>query len=165
MTQIRQIRRVRQIFSVALLVALAGLASAAQAKMKPEIMGISLEMGREAAQARLKTLGQLQKEDRKRQEVWAIKDPRISHLLVGYDNDNRVRYVTAIARTDGPHIRYREIAELKNAQRGNYQGNYRFTWEIPERRGQFAFVVIAHGRDPNFLESYSIKKVADEEID
>jgi hypothetical protein len=154
-----------RIVSLALFVALGGLASAAQAKVKPEIMGISLEMGREAAQARLKGLGQLEKEDRKRQEVWAIKDPRISHLLVGYDAGNRVRYVTAIARTDGPRIRYQEIAELKSAQRTNYQGNYRFTWEIPERRGQFAFVVIAHGRDPNFLDSYSIKKVAEEEVD
>jgi len=155
--------QMKRIVSVALFVA--GLASAAQAKVKPEIMGISLEMGREAAQARLKALGQLEKEDRKRQEVWAIKDRRISHLLVGYDDENRVRYVTAIARTDGPRIRYQEIAELKDAQRASVQGNYRFTWEIPERRGQFAFVVIAHGRDPNFLDSYSVKKVSDEEVD
>ena len=147
------------------LVALAVFAGAAQAKVKPEILGISLEMRREAAQARLKALGELQKDDRKRQEVWAIKDPRISHLLIGYDDENRVRYVTAIARTDGPRIRYQEIADLKVAQRGVNQGNYRFTWEIPERRGQLAFVVIALGRDPNFLESYSIKKVQDKEID
>ena len=157
--------RMKRTINLCLLVALVGLASAAQAKVKPEIMGISLEMGREAAQARLKALGQLEKEDRKRQEVWAIKDPRISHLLIGYDGENRVRYVTAIARTDGPRIRYQEIAEIKTAQRTNNQGNYRFTWEIPERRGQFAFVVIAHGRDPNFLDSYSIKKVAEEEVD
>jgi len=157
--------RIKRILCLCLLLALAGLASAAQAKVKPEIMGISLEMGREAAQTRLKALGHLEKEDRKRQEVWAIKDPRISHLLVGYDAENRVRYVTAIARTAGRRIRYQEIAELKTAQRSNYQGNYRFTWEIPERRGQFAFVVIAHGRDPNFLDSYSIKKLADEEVD
>ena|SRR6478672_1120177 len=155
----------KRTFCLCVLVALAAVANAAQAKVKPEIMGISLEMGREAAQSRLKALGQLEKEDRKRQEVWAIKDPRISHLLVGYDADNRVRYVTAIARTDGPRIRYQEIAQVKTAQRSNYQGNYRFTWEIPERRGQFAFVVIAHGRDPNFLDSYSIKKVAEEEVD
>jgi len=160
-----RMKRTKLTFCFCVLVALAGVANAAQEKVKPEIMGISLEMGREAAQSRLKALGQLEKEDRKRQEVWAIKDPRISHLLVGYDADNRVRYVTAIARTDGPRIRYQEIAQVKTAQRSNYQGNYRFTWEIPERRGQFAFVVIAHGRDPNFLDSYSIKKVAEEEVD
>ena len=46
-----------------------------------------------------KLIGTLEKEDRKRQEVWAVKDSRISHLLVGYEADNRVRYVTALART------------------------------------------------------------------
>src|SRR5690349_9136336 len=153
------------IFALFVFAALACLTNAAQAKVRPEIMGISLEMSREAAQARLKAIGQLEKEDRKRQEVWAIKDPRISHLLVGYDADYRVRYVTAVARTDGPRMRYQEVADLKSAQRLNSQGNYRFTWEIPERRGQVAFVVIAHGRDPNFLDSYSIKKVGEKEVD
>src|SRR5689334_7240268 len=140
-------------------------AIAVQARVKPEIMGVALEMSRDAALARLKSIGQLEKEDRRRQEVWAIKDPRISHLLVGYDADYRVRYVTAIARADGPRIRYQEVADLKSARRLNSQGNYRFTWEIPERRGQFAFVVIAHGRDPNFLDSYSIKKAGEKEVD
>src|SRR5689334_7452809 len=165
MTQITRTKQINSTFGLCLLLALAGLAGAAQAKMKPEIMGVALEMSREAEQARLKAIGQLEKEDRRRQEVWAIKDPRFSHLLVGYDADYRVRYVTAIARTDGPRMRYQEVADLKSAQRLNNQGNYRFTWEIPERRGQFAFVVIALGRDPNFLDSYSIKKVGEKEVD
>src|ERR1044072_2748766 len=137
MTQIKRIPLV-------LLLALAGLAGAAQAKVRPENMGGGVGLRQEAAQARLKAIGQLEKEDHRRQEVWAIKDTRISHLLVGYDADYRVRYVTAIARTDSPRMRYQEIADLKSAQRLNSQGNYRFTWEIPERRGQFAFVVLPH---------------------
>ena len=160
-----QLKRIKRTFSFCLLLALAAMAGAAQAKVRPEIMGVALEMSREAAQARLKAIGQLEKEDRKRQEVWAIKDSRFSHLLVGYDADYRVRYVTAIARTDGPRMRYQEVADLKSARRLNNQGNYRFTWDIPERRGQFAFVVIAHGRDPNFLDSYSIKKLEEKDID
>ncbi len=158
--------RMKPTFVLCLLVALVALfAGAAQAKVRPEIMGISLEMSREAAQARLKAIGQLEKEDRKRQEVWAIKDPRVSHLLVGYDAEYRVRYVTAIARTAGPRIRYAEVADLKRAQRLSNQGNYRFTWEVPARRGQFAYVMIAHGRDPQFLDSYSVKKLNEKEVD
>jgi len=160
-----RITRTKPTFSLCLLVALAAMAGAAQAKVRPEIMGVALEMSREAAQARLKAIGQLEKDDRRGQEVWAIKDPRFSHLLVGYDADHRVRYVTAIARTDGPRMRYQEVADLKSAQKLNSQGNYRFTWEIPERRGQFAFVIIAHGRDPNFLDSYSIKKIEEKDVD
>ena len=165
MTRIKRTKQIKRVFGLCLLLALAASAGAAQAKVRPEIMGVALGMSREAAQARLKAIGQLEKEDRRRQEVWAINDPRISHLLVGYDADYRVRYVTAIARTDGPRMRYQEVADLKSAQRLNSQGNYRFTWEIPERRGQVAFVVIALGRDPNFLDSYSIKKVGEKEVD
>jgi hypothetical protein len=140
-------------------------ANAAAGRLKPQIMGIELSMSREAARVRLQTLGSLEREDRKRQEVWAIRDPRISHLLVGYDAENRVRYVTALARTGANRIRYDEVADPKRAQRQEAQGNYRFTWEVEERRGQFAYVVIAHGRDPQYLESYSVKKVEEKEID
>ena len=128
-------------------------------------MGVALGMSRQNAQARLKSIGNLEKEQRKRQEVWAVKDPRISHLLVGYDADYRVRYVTALARAGGPRMRYEEVADLKTAQRLENQGNYKFTWEVGERRGRAAYVMIAHGRDPQYLDSYSIKKLDDKEID
>jgi hypothetical protein len=128
-------------------------------------MGVSLDMSRDDARTRLKSIGSLEKEDRKRQEVWALRDPRISHLLVGYDADYRVRYVTAIARTDGPRIRYQEVADLKSAQRTVVQGNHKFTWEIEARRGQFSYVLIARGHDSQYLDSYSVKKADQEEID
>jgi hypothetical protein len=132
-------------------------AFAVEAKTRPAIMGISLSMSREVALARLKTIGRLEKEERKRQEVWAVNDPRVSHLLIGYDADYRVRYVTAIARTGGPRIRYQEVVDVKHAERSNYQGNYKFTLEA--KRGQVAYITIAHGRDPQYLDSYSVKKV------
>lgn len=128
-----------------------------EARGRAEIMGVSLSMSREAAQARLKTIGRLEKEERKRQEVWAVNDSRVSHILIGYDPEYRVRYITAIARAGGPRIRYQEVVDVKHAQRSNYQGNYKFTLEA--RRGQFAYVTIAHGRDPQYLDSYSVKRV------
>src|SRR5687767_5286169 len=91
---------------------------------QPEIMGISLGMSRADARSRLQSFGTLERETRKRQEVWAIKDARVSHLLVGYDPDLRVRYVTAIARAGGPRIRYEDVADLKSAQREQNQGHY-----------------------------------------
>jgi hypothetical protein len=128
-------------------------------------MGIGLGMSRDEARTRLQSLGSLEKEARKRQEVWAIKDSRISHLLVGYDPDFRVRYVTALARAGAPRIRYEEVADINAAQRAQNQGNYKFTWEVAARRGQFAYVMIAHGHDPQYLDSYSVKKLGDKEID
>ena len=139
-----------------------GLAGAVPARPRPEIMGISLDMKRDDARARLQSLGTLEKEDRKRQEVWAIKDPRVSHLLVGYDGEYRVRYITAIARDGGPRIRYQEVADLKVAQQSHNQNNHRFTWEI-ERRGHSGFILMARGHDPQYLDSYSVKKLDNEE--
>jgi len=155
----------KKLTSLFLLLVISILVSAAPARPRPEIMGISLEMSRDDARARLKSIGSLEKEDRKRQEVWAVKDSRISHLLVGYDAEYRVRYVTAIARTDGPKIRYQEIADLKSARRAVVQGNHKFTWEIEGRRGHEAFILIARGHDPQYLDSYSVKKADQEEID
>lgn len=126
---------------------------------EPKIMGISLGMSRADARARLQSIGTLERETRKRQEVWAIKDARFSHLIVGYDPEFRVRYVTAMARTDGPRIRYEDVADLKSAQREENQGNYKLTWQLAARSGQLPYVLIAHGHDPQYLESYSVKKV------
>lgn len=148
----------KRAISVCLLVACV-VASAAPARLQPEIMGISLGMSRDDARARLQSLGTLEKEARKRQEVWALKDQRISHLLVGYNADFRVRYVTALARAGGPRIRYDEVGDIKTAQRTNTQGNYKFTWQVSARAGQAAYILVAHGRDPQYLDSYSVKKV------
>ena len=137
-------------------------ASVTAATPKSEIMGISLGMSRADARTRLQSLGTMERETRKRQEVWAIKDERVSHLLVGYDPNMRVRYVTAIARTGGPRIRYDEVADLKNAEQVQNQGNYKLTWQVAARSG--SYMLIAHGHDPQYLESYSIKKVEREEV-
>jgi hypothetical protein len=134
-------------------------------KLRPEIMGIGLGTNRDAARARLESIGSLEKEDRKLQQVWAIRDQRISHLLIGFDAESRVRYVTAIARSGGPRIRYAEIADVNSAQRMQTQGNYRFTWEVAEREGHPGYVIIAHGHDPQYLDSYSVKMISEKEVD
>ena len=155
----------KRLVSLSLMLVISTLVSAAAARPRPEIMGVSLDMKRDEALARLKSIGSLEREAGKRQEVWAVKDARISHLLVGYDADNRVRYVTAIARSDGPRIRYHEVADLKSAERSDTPGNYKLTWDIEERRGRSAFIVIARGHDVQYLDSYSVKKKDQEEID
>jgi hypothetical protein len=150
---------------VVLLLALGVVIGTAAATPKDEIMGVALGMSKADARARLEKLGTLERETRKRQEVWVVKDPRVSHLLVGYDPEMRVRYVTAIARSGGPRIRYDEVANLQSAQRLNNQGNYKLTWEVEERPGHSAYLLIAHGHDPRYLDSYSIKKADQEEVD
>jgi hypothetical protein len=153
----------KKLFSVFLLLAVGVVVSAAAPRPRPEIMGVALDMKRGEAQTRLQAVGKLERETRKRQEVWAVRDQRVSHLLVGYDAENRVRYVTAIARSDGPRLRYEDVASVRAAERAGNQGNLKFTWEVAARRGHFAYIMVARGHDPNYLDSYSVKKVGDEE--
>jgi hypothetical protein len=142
-----------------------GIAIVAAKSPDPEVLGIRLSMSQKDAHARLKGKGKLEKEERKRQEVWALSDRRVSHLIVGFDADYRVRYVTAIARTVGPRIRYSEVGDLKTAEESNNQGNYKFTWRVEARAGHSAYLVVAHGHDPLHLDSYSIKRLDAEEVD
>jgi hypothetical protein len=147
------------------LIALPAMASVEGKSPSPEVLGIRLSMSQKEAHARLKAKGNLEKEERKRQEVWALSDRRVSHLIVGFDPDYRVRYVTAIARTGGPRIRYSEVGDLKTAEQVSNQGNYKFTWKVAARRGHRAYIVVAHGRDPVHLDSYSVKRLDVEDVD
>jgi hypothetical protein len=141
------------------LIAVPTMASLAGKSPSPEVLGIRLSMSQKQAHARTKRTGSLEKEERKRQEVWALRDPRVSHLIVGFDPNYRVRYVTAIARTGGPRIRYIEVGDLKNAEHASNQGNHKFTWKVAAGRGHPAYIVVAHGRDPRHLDSYSVKRL------
>jgi hypothetical protein len=130
-----------------------------------EVFGVRLSMSQKDAHARLKKRGSLEKEARKRQEVWAVNDRRVSHVIVGFDPDYKVRYITAIARTGGPPISYSEIGDIGTAQQLKNQGNYKFTWNVPAQRQHPGYLVVAHGRDHLHLESYSIKRLDVEEVD
>lgn len=64
----------KKLLSLSLLLVISVLVSAASARPRPEIMGISLDMKRDKALARLKSIGSLETETQKRQEVWAVRD-------------------------------------------------------------------------------------------
>jgi len=155
-----------RVIFLSLLLAVSGFAASPISKEPaPEILGICLGMSKQDAHARLNKIGSLEKEERKRQEVWVVTDQRVSHLIVGFDGNLRVRYVTAIARPGSPRIPYGEVGNLKAAQQKSNQGNYKFTWEVGARRGQPAYLIVARGRDPQYLDSYSVKKLDQEEHD
>lgn len=74
----------KRIKTICSLLTVAILATATPLKPRPEIMGIALGMSRADARTRLQSMGTLEREAQKQQEVWVVKDQRISHLLVGY---------------------------------------------------------------------------------
>lgn len=145
----------------AVVVLMCSIAAAAADAPARDILGVRLDMSKDAAHAVLQKLGRLERNERKRQEVWEITDPRFSHLLLGYDTAGKVRYVTAVAREKGQPVRYSEVANLKTArQMGDPKiNNFNFQWELSARGDNPKTHVIAQGRDPQNLHHLSLKKV------
>ena len=135
-------------------------ACATPVEPKPEILGVRLGMSREEARARLQNIGQLEKEERRQQEVWRLtNDPVYSHLMVAYNKEyTAVRYVTAVANEQGRRVRYADVVDLKRAREDTTPASHAYTQEVPARPDQPGFVAKAIGTDPAYLKYYSVER-------
>jgi hypothetical protein len=127
---------------------------------KPEILGVRLGMTREEAHARLKNIGQLEKEERRQQEVWRLaSDPAYTHLMVAYNKEyTSVRYITAVANEQGSRIRYADVVNLGSARSESTQASRTYTQEVTARANQPGFIIKAIGVDPTYLKYYSVER-------
>ncbi len=142
------------------LLLLLGAACSTAVEPKPEILGVRLGMTREEAHARLRDIGQLEKEERRQQEVWRLTgDPVYSHLMVAYNREyTSVRYITAVANEQGRRLRYAEVVNLRSAREESTPASRSYTQEIPARADQPGFVAKAIGSDPTYLKYYSVER-------
>jgi hypothetical protein len=127
---------------------------------EPEIAGVRLGMKREEAHARLREIGELEKQERKQQEVWRLRgDAAYSHLIVAYNKDyTSLRYVTAVASEQGRHVRYADVVDLGRARKETTPASHAYTQEVPARADRPAFIAKAIGTDPAYLKYYSVEK-------
>ncbi len=128
-----------------------------------EILGLRIGMTKADAQVQLQKIGRLQREERKRQEVWEIRDPRFSHLIIQFEKGTQlVHFVTAVARADAQaeKMRYSDVGELKKArQKGDAaKKNYRYEWGLEAAGKDPKVQIVAWGRDPQYLQYYSIER-------
>jgi hypothetical protein len=136
------------------------LTAAAVAKQPtPEILGLRLGMSYNQAHARLGEIGQFKSED-EGQQVWTLShDKRYQYLIIGFDRDRNVRYVTVLARPDGEPVNYADVGNLADAARSGRAGNLRYTWKANDKNGHFEYLAIAKGNDPRHLNRYAIKRL------
>jgi len=134
--------------------------SASGTALRSDVLGLRLGMSQKIVQQRLAKAGRLEREERGRQEIWTLlDDPGFGSLLVGYDREYKVRYITAIARQGGRQMRYSDVAALKDAHAENAGGAYhRYTWRLKPGKKAPGYFIIAEGRDPQYLTSFSIKQ-------
>jgi membrane-bound lytic murein transglycosylase MltF len=117
-------------------------------------------MNKDEAHKRLAEIGRLEKEERKRQEVWALSnDPVYSHLIVSYNEGYKaLRFVTAVAKEGGQRVRYEDVMEVKNAQRSQAEQSVTYTLAVPAQvsDNRPAYVIKAIG-DPEYVKYYSVE--------
>ena len=151
------------IFTVAV-----GEAKVSAQELSREILGIDLSMTKDAAQKRLQEIGTFVRHEEKQQEVWQVRDESFSHLIVGFGKHDKMRYVSAVARNDkdAKRVGYAELGDLKKArQTGDPKiNNWRYEWELPAEKGEPHTLVIAAGRDPKYLTTYSLKNLESEPV-
>ena len=101
----------------------------------------------------LQKLGGIVRGEGKPKQTWKLKDPRYGYLVLRYDENWRIHWVTAFAREGGRRVRYRDIGDPSLA---THSGQHFYDWKIPARRGAGTWSLVARGSDPKYLDSISI---------
>lgn len=125
-----------------------------------DVLGVSIGMNKEDVEKRLKEIAEFDREERRNQQVWRLKDnSHYSHLAVGYDKENKVRYASAIAAnpTTKDLLRFTDIGDISQAKAEIVAPHYRYIWEV-EPPEQPAYVVLIYGDNPDFLSFLSISQ-------
>jgi hypothetical protein len=146
------------------------LSCAKQVGPQPGILGVRLGMSKDEARRVLGPKGQLEKQERKQQEVWALaNDASYSHLIVGYNKEyTAVRFVTAVASDQGRRVPYSEVLDVQKAKLSETANSHTYILEVPPKDGQPGHLIRAIGGDPRYLKYYSIEvtdQSAQEEAD
>lgn len=137
----------------ALLVSCVTSAPVSQRAPMSDIMGIRLDMPRDTVRSHLAGTATLEREERRRHEVWSLTaDPRFGSLIIGYTPEWKVRFVTAVAKADGVPVRYDEVLDTATADHRTAGNTHTWTWAT----GTPKYYVIAIG-GPDRLEYLSIK--------
>lgn len=149
-------------FGILIFLMLAGIQCGKKnaAQLPKDILGISIGMSRADAQKRLEEIAEFERDDRRQQQLWRLKnDPRYSNLAVGYDKNDQIRYITVFAGNSENRIRFSEIGDLSAARKEVTEPHYKYTWQVAESDGKPTYIVSAYGTEPEFLSSYSLMRI------
>lgn len=126
-----------------------------------DILGINIGMNKADAVRRLEEIAVFERDERKRQQVWRMKDdPRFSHIAVGYDETGRIRYVSAFVdkATAKARLRFADIGDLSAAKKEILEPHRRYVWQVPASDEKPAYMVVANGDESEFVSIYSLSK-------
>jgi len=140
---------------------LAGIQCATRSANEPpgDILGIGIGLTRADAQKRLEEIAFFERNERKNQQIWRLKnDSHYSHLAVGYDANNQIRYVTAFADKSKTPIPFSDIGNLSKAKKEIIEQHHTYIWEVPGTGAAPAYFVNVYGDNPKFVTTCSLSK-------
>ena len=79
-----------------------------------------------------------------------------ANQVVGYAPDNHVRYITALAKTQGKFLSCKPLGDIKKVQVAGTAGNYVYTHSWKEHEDEF---VASARSEAGYFTSCSVKKV------
>jgi hypothetical protein len=131
-----------------------------------ELLGLRLSMTAAEARARLEAIGTFVRDERKKQQIWTVRDDHFSHVIIALDKSDRLRFITAVARSDADakRLRYDAVGPVEQArQAGDPKiNNFNFEWTVEPRDAEPRLLVSARGRDAAFLDTLSLKRLSNE---
>lgn len=128
-----------------------------------DVLGVRLDMSEEEARRRLDRLGRRQVMERTKQDIWEVRDRRVSHVIVRF-REGKVRWVIAQARAEGPsRMRYGDVADLSLAEHKTDGRNHTYIWRVRPQGRRPGYVVVAGGSDPQYLTSYRILRTFEDQ--
>ena len=109
-----------------------------------DLKGVTVNMPRDEVRTKLSAVGSLQREERKRQEVWTLRDdPSYEGAIVGYDTNWNVRFITLVARADGKPVQFADVLDLGKAEHKSAGTSHTYRWH-PEGAN---YDIVATGTD------------------
>ena len=147
------------VFTVILLT-LTQCSQKAASDLPKDILGIGIGMNKENTEQRLREIGKFMRNDGKRDQVWLLNDnPNFGYLAIGFDKNNRVNYVTAIAKPrDGQPVFFKNVGDLNKAKLEVAGPNHRYTWDVAADGSNAGYQVIAQGASTESLSLFTLHR-------
>jgi len=99
-----------------------------------DLLGVRIGMSKDEAQKSLEQVAVFTREERKRQQLWKLKqDPHFVDLAIGYDENERFRYITAFTekKSGKKPMLFSSVGDLTKAKAEIVVPHHRYIWEIP----------------------------------
>jgi hypothetical protein len=129
-----------------------------------DLLGLLVNMTGPAAEQRLNQIGKLARTELGRQEIWTLtNDPRFSSVAIGFDKEDRVRYVTAFVdkATATERLAFSTIGDISKAKAEILPPHYRYIWDVKGPNEALSYVVNVYGDDPTYLTIYTLTRSRD----